>query len=133
MEDHAASLVDILRLLSQLDGYMVVKHDGEEYVISRISSLNEDMPKERQLELDDAPVVMDQAETADEMLEKINRDIAMFQLQQEDDLSTDELDISQDEEPIVEDEEELIDENIRPPRRVRFEPLRGDLPPDLQG
>lgn len=65
--------------------------------------------------------------TADDMLEKINRDLALYQLQQEDQV-------------MEEVEETDVGEVARsqfplPPKSgksVRFEPLRGDLPPDLQ-
>jgi len=122
----------VLRALKELGGYFVWRaDDGEEYVIisRRDFEARQIAAQEEQLEL------LGQAgrseafgglKTADDVLDKINRDLALFQLQRE-------------EEGNPEDVEEVIDGNGDPVplppiggKRVRFEPLRGDLPPDLQ-
>ncbi len=125
MTNSKVNLKDILEVLRELDGYVVIKHKGEEFIITR----RQEEISEQQLALPEVPVMDDQAMTADDILEKINRDIALFQLQQEEEEDSDEFAL----EPEIEEMVEESAETIRPPRRVRFEPLRGDLPPDLQG
>lgn len=143
------SLKDIVTLISGTGGYLVFPgEDGREYVVADREDFEGGVSREVQLAF---PVSDDDSEeppTADDILEKINRDIALFQMQQEEedsqfeDYSDEEEADQHSHEPVLSDaletsyasfsrEEDLGDE-VEPPRRVRFEPLHGDLPPDLQ-
>lgn len=118
----------VLAALKELGGYFVwADLDGEEYVIMSRRDFEARLTasREEQLELlgraDRSGSIGDHW-TADDMLEKINRDLALYQLQRE-------------------EEETKIDEAPAggqegqpgtPGKKVRFEPLRGDLPPELQ-
>jgi hypothetical protein len=128
------NLAKIFEALEGIDGYVMLEYEGREYVITSLEALNnEEIDPEKQLALPDVPETVSQVDTADEMLEKINRDIAMFQLQQdEENLEMNEFNLNENRTEEENNDEEDMNE-IRPPRRVRFEPLRGDLSPDLQG
>ena len=114
------ALEPILELLDQIDGYLVFKGaNGQEYILGRLEDiLEEDSEESKEIQLSLPTVYPDgdkKARTAaDELLDRINREIALFQLQQEDE-DIEDLDFEQE-----------------PPKRIRFEPLRGDLPPELQ-
>lgn len=122
-----------LAALHDLGGYFVFEDEhGEEFVLVRKQDFEVDEGnyyEERQLELPAAPKRDDLA--ADQVLDRINREIAAYHMQDEeeriDDLA---LDTSSHE-----DEEEVFrrsQNGVPEPKRVRFEPLRGDLSPDLQ-
>lgn len=121
------TLNQILEILRDLGGYFTFSDEaGEEYIVIRkkdVPGLGGSAPEpEVQLALPPSPPV----NTADELLDRINRDIAMYQEAQE---QFDDLAISEDAQDEVPTEATKV---LPPPRRVRFEPLRGDLPPDLQ-
>lgn len=115
-----------------MGGYFTfVDATGEEYVVMRKQDVGQlhssSSQSEVQLVLPPSPTAV--ANTADLLLDRINRDIAMYQQAQE---QFDDLAIPEDEtvvtiEPMIEGAAP-----VPPPRRVRFEPLRGDLPPELQ-
>lgn len=136
-------LESALAVLKEVGGYFVFKDEtGEQFVImdkgefddlSKVSSKKgkqlslsstlldsaKEQKKEEELDLVDAE--KDKV-SVDEILEKINRDIALYKLLQEEE----EIDVMEG----VEEEE--IDEPVLISQKVRFEPLRGDLPPELQ-
>lgn len=111
---------DILKVLKEHGGYYVLSDsEGEEFAIMRMADLEDE--SEKQLEL--APREVEEMEpTAEDLLERINRDIAMYQSQEQ------EQEHASDTEADVPD----IPRPPVPPRTVRFEPLRGDIDPDLQ-
>lgn len=114
------ALEPILELLDQIDGYLVFKGaNGQEYILGRAEDvLGEEAEESEEIQLSLPTASSDRDKrsrsAADELLDRLNREIALFQLQQEDD-----------------DIEDLGFEQ-EPPKRIRFEPLRGDLPPELQ-
>lgn len=122
----------IIEVLRDMGGYFTFTDAaGEEYVVMRRQDMGHlHLPanqSEVQLVLPPSPTAV--ANTADLLLDRINRDIAMYQQAQE---QFDDLAIPEDEavvtiEPMIEGAAP-----VPPPRRVRFEPLRGDLPPELQ-
>ncbi len=122
------SLQRITFILKELGGYFTFfDDDGREFVVVR----KEDAAKiankvpETQLTLQPQLAPTPEPVTADDVLEKINRDIAYFNALQEDEGDFDDIGI---------DTEKTTpeDSQLPPPKRVRFEPLRGDLPPELQ-
>lgn len=117
----------ILAGLRELGGYFVWRDEaGEAYVIlskREFDAWHKARELEVQLSLPATPGIAEsrgaEAEArADYVLERINREIALYQLRQQEDQIIE----IQDSEP--EQPEKLA--------RVRFEPLRGDLPPELQ-
>ncbi|MFH1354077.1 MAG: hypothetical protein ABIH36_02215 [bacterium] len=107
--------------LRELGGYFVFKDEvGEEYVLLSKREFDgrqaSDEP-EVQLSLADAPKLETEAR-ADYVLERINREIALYQLRQQEDEMAE----------MTDEEAEQLERGAR----VRFEPLRGDLPPELQ-
>lgn len=138
-------LNSIFGILDECGGYFVVPDEkGNDYMIlaKKNYEVLQNKVREVQLTLPVSTKSEKSTSSADEILEKINRDIALFHLQQEDQT---EIDLAEEiEEPeqtvpvVVEPEvaytEVVSEENeeLPPPRRVRFEPLRGDLPPELQ-
>jgi len=115
----------VMAALRELGGYFVVENDGEEFVITSKDNFDNraGLGEELQLPLAAAPKQELTEETkmrADHVLDRINREVAVYLIrQQEDDINGLSLD----------DEAELRgSEN----KKVSFEPIRGDLPPDLQ-
>lgn len=131
-EGEFQSLMDqlepILSVLRSTDGYFVFRdREGEEYVLVRALDLKNmsESSDEKQLPLPKAEPrqvsgMHGSGHTLDEVLERINREIALFQAQREESMS------------VQEEENEREDSREQPSLRVRFEPLRGDLPPELQ-
>lgn len=130
------SLEKIIEVLNEFGGYFTFNDDfGREFVVAPKEMVERDCchVEEKQLALPETEATLDtDLPSADEMLDKINRDIALYKEQQDEDLEpvtteSEELELVDDavEMPISGDE-------VEPPRRVRFEPLRGDLPPELQ-
>lgn len=117
------SLVEVLQpvlaVLKRFGGeFLFTDEDGQQYVIARRSTKTSYSQTESDNQL---PLpTSSQQNTADDVLDRINREIALYQVRQTDD-EIEEASTLQTEETILE-----------PPRRVRFEPLRGDLPPELQ-
>lgn len=133
------ALQRIFEVIREFKGYFVLTDEhGEHYVLIRKDDFEHSVfsHTEVQLSLPTAPVSVnlqsfgERRGTADDVLERINREIATYHLQQS-------------EEEIVEPEHDISSAFSRstgqpaatliaPPRHVRFEPLRGDLPPELQ-
>ena len=109
------SFEDLLDVLQEWDGYFVFHHEGEEFVIGRKEELERVSSEESEIQLELPSAEQSLAEGDADVLERINRDIALFQEQFIDD--------------------DIVDEDIPSndeATKVRFEPLRGDLAPDLQ-
>ncbi len=142
-------LESVLMVLKEIEGYFVFKDEaGKEFVIlskEDFDGLDESSSKEeKQLSLSSALLssalekreeekmsdVDDRAEekvSADDILEKINRDIALYNLLQEEEVESDVLERIEEDEIV-----KGLDEPVLNSQKVRFEPLRGDLSPDLQ-
>lgn len=121
------TLAQVVAVLRELGGYFVWRDaSGEEFVILAKRDFEGRLQaQEEQLDLlKDARTASPttQIRTADDMLEKINRDLALYQLQREDEEMEDEFPLPPKDKPF----------DTAQGKRVRFEPLRGDLPPDLQ-
>lgn len=121
----------VLRVLSQLGGHFTFTgQQGEQFVIARKTDF-EAMKKqaaapERQLPM--AAARRPQLENLDDVLRRINREIALFQLKQDEELD----DVQASDVTMVEEAEAEFEAPVPPPVRLRFEPIRGDLPPELQ-
>jgi len=127
--DTGGLLETLLAALKTGRGYFVWQDgDGEEYVlISRreFDPAHHSSSAELQLDLLQEPTLAStpaRGWSADDMLDKINHDLALYQLQRDEE--TDSI-------------ETIEDDSIQPlppvgGKKVKFEPLRGDLPPDLQ-
>jgi hypothetical protein len=137
-------LENILVALREIEGYFVFKDEvGKEFVILGKREFDErgEVPSDtgKQLSLSSALLnralekgteektekVEEEKASANKILEKINRDIALYKLLQE------------EEEDLIagieEDEDQVEIEKPEPAvQKVRFEPLKGDLPPELQ-
>lgn len=109
----------VLRVLKDLGGKFVFTDDeGNTFVLMSKKELVEQRSKQEQLPLPEAQVVEAAVrqyapEIADDVIDAINRDIALSgqeSLLPEDDLAA----------------------SLPPAPKVRFEALRGDLPPQLQ-
>lgn len=138
----------VIAALRELGGYFVFPAgDGREYVITAKEDFEDLQQSVRdvQLALPGAGEV-EEVPSAGDMLDKINRDIALFQWQQDQDRQgqdpeEEEMEFDSEEieqgDMVEEEEPTLVGEELQkrayePPRRIRFEPIRGDLPPELQ-
>ncbi|MEX0909815.1 MAG: hypothetical protein WDZ75_00805 [Candidatus Paceibacterota bacterium] len=134
--DIKETLSPILRVLSQLGGkFSFTDDEGRQFVIMRQEEIQE-IKKEKQLSLPAAP---EKVHSADDVLEKINREIASWQMQDEEELAEANQEEDRQEDfhrsqegvpmpPNINNSENKEEE----PKRVRFEPLKGDLDPELQ-
>ncbi|MBI3255542.1 MAG: hypothetical protein HYZ63_01075 [Candidatus Andersenbacteria bacterium] len=128
------ALEPVLRVISQLGGQLTFTDaQGEQFVIARktdFEAVGAKQPADKQLPFSMArPAAKEAADTAQEVLDKINREIAMYQDRQEVAGESDDLDLMPEE---LEEEIQVFQVPMPPPVRVRFEPIRGDLPPELQ-
>lgn len=138
------TLAPLLGVLSDLGGkFSFADEEGNQFVLASREVFEGEQQKvqEQQLTLPRAETVsrairkhIDSA-LEDEVLDNINRDIALaYAVKQEleeevmDDLAA----ITEGEVEMAEAPEFSTNRNIPVPPRIRFEPLRGDLPPDLQ-
>lgn len=135
-------LKSLLTVLKEVRGYFVFKDEsGEQFVIlgkEEFEDLSESPSEtgkqlslssallnnalEKGAEEDEADDTEEDKVSADDILEKINRDIALYKLLQEEEGESD----------VMEGIEKELNEPVSISHRVRFEPLRGDLPPELQ-
>jgi hypothetical protein len=110
-----------LEVMKELGGYFVIRDaGGEEFVVMRRADMEknkESVAEEKQLSLPAAPA----STTADDVLERINQELALYQMQQVEENLEEAAEIA-----------EKIEETVEAPMRIRFEPLHGDLPPELQ-
>ena len=118
-----------MAILKELNGYFVLTDDnGEEFIVAHRDQVGlAKSASETQLRLEPTP--SPKTETTESFLEDMNRAIAMTR-ESELDASFDDLGAAVGAE--YEPEHEPSPEGLPPPRRVRFEPIRGDLPPELQ-
>ena len=114
MYDHH-ELLNLVEVLKHLKGYMVVPVNGEELVILRKDEFDElkAEKKEVQLELGETEV---EPEISQHELDLINHELEMEHV---------DYDMGVDS-----DKDEQL--GAGPRKKVRFEPLRGDLSPELQ-
>ncbi len=138
------TLQPILRVLNDLGGkFSFTDEEGNQFVLASKEAFEGEHEKvqEEQLTLPQAETVSRairkhiDSSLQDDVLDNINRDIALaYAVKQEleeevmDDLAA----ISEGEGELEEAREFDSNRNIPVPPRIRFEPLRGDLPPDLQ-
>ena len=117
-------LVSLVDALEHLNGYFVISVEGEELVVMRKEEFDKlkEGKKEVQLGLHDA--VHEESVNSEDNQEKIdllNQELAMYQEEME-------YDANASEDEILEDE----DLGAGPRTKVRFEPIKGDLSPELQ-
>jgi hypothetical protein len=108
----------VLRVLKQFKSgqFMLTDEEGEQFVVVRKEELDRLKKREEQLVLPPAPER--ENSSAGRVLDRINREIALYQMQQQE-----------------QDEEELVDDLALPQldnNKIKFESLKGDLPPELQ-
>jgi hypothetical protein len=104
-------LDQVCAALAALGGYFVWRdRQGEEYVVLSRRDFEAKLAAAADAQLD----LLNPPKGAGETLERVDRDLAVYQLEQE-----------------AEAEEQRL-RLPKAPRVVRFEPLRGDLPPELQ-
>lgn len=128
------ALEPVLRVISQLGGqFMFTDAQGEQFVIARKTDFEAAKKQGPAVTEHQLPMSAARRESADELdgvLGRINREIALFLALQEEEVANtfdDEVDdVAADE---MSNEPEVP---MPPPVRVRFEPIRGDLPPELQ-
>lgn len=107
--------------LRQLGGYFVWSDEGEEFVLIRKEDFDQISrgPAEVQLELDTVDETEPSPTSDSAYIDKINQQLATQYNNDETDL----LDFD-------DIEEEATDQGVR--KKVRFEPIRGDISPELQ-
>lgn len=124
------AFLPIIRVLKSLGGHFTFTDtDGEQYVVikkSELEALSE--RKETQLRIS---TVTEDVSINDEgdVVSRINEDIALNHMDEED--GSDDLSISY-QETEIEMTEDAYSPPTPPPVRIRFEPIKGDLPPELQ-
>lgn len=128
------TLANIAAILHDTGGYFTFRgEDGEELMVIRKSDVPglDAAQSSAQLQLSLPPPPPGASlPSADELLERINRDIALYHEAQAQSEEFDDLAIPDEEEKMSPPYQPAAP--LPPPRRVRFEPLRGDLPPELQ-
>lgn len=151
-------LQSLLIVLKEVRGYFVFKDEsGEQFVIlgkEEFEDLSESSSKkgkqlslssvllnsaleqgteEKMLEADDKVKDIEEDKvSADDILEKINRDIALYKLLQEEEGESGMLEGIEEDEVAGKGQDEELDEPVSVSQKVRFEPLKGDLSPELQ-
>ena len=142
------SLTHVLAALGELGGYFVLRGEhGEEYVVIDRDEFEALRAQDAEVQMPLPPLSQAVAEleerldddeedaAADETLARINREIATYQLQQESGVEAQLA--SEVEKQASEETDDLglarggVSASVRG-TRVRFEALRGDLPPELQ-
>lgn len=123
----------VLRVLSQLGGHFTfADQQGEQFVIARKTDFEamrgNKAVGEKQLPITSARPM---AEATDEAFSTINEEIALYRSNQEE---QDEDRFEDDSHAAMLTEEMEADYRapMPPPVRLRFEAIKGDLPPDLQ-
>lgn len=128
MSEIKEALGPVLKVLGELGGrFVFTDADGRQFVVASAEEWEKLKGKEPEAAQKPLPLAPPPAgmrsfvvrSRADELLDRINREIALFQLDTTEDEPADDLGISE-----AEGQE---------PLRVKFEPLKGDLPPELQG
>lgn len=112
------ALTPLFAVLKDTGGYFVFPdEDGNEFVvISR-----QDFTARQKAPISEIQLPLPPAASAVDVLDRINREIALYQMLQE------------EAEPVEEQDDLALDaQEEEPGLRVRFEPLKGDLSPELQ-
>lgn len=134
-------LAPLLRVIKQLGGkFVFTDNEGEHYVISQADSRKSIGDNQKQL-LPARDVVAKairkhiSVPVDEETIMRVNRDIALMNLQSDD--QEDDLAASGQKMPGLNEDKEFnhiysAGRPKPPPLRVRFEPIKGDLPPTLQ-
>jgi hypothetical protein len=132
-----ALIETVVAVLRELGGYFVWRAEhGEEYIVMSRKDFDQRTTgvRDTQLGLLGRGTAESGASkwTADDMLDKINRDLALYQLQREEELEEENGEVEEDVsiKPLPPIADKPFD--VAQGKHVRFEPLRGDLPPDLQ-
>jgi hypothetical protein len=149
-------LEGVLMVLKEMGGYFVFKDEmGEEFVVlgkeefdglhesssktgkqlslasTLLNSALEQKAEEKMLDMDDEKEdIKEEKVSADDILEKINRDIALYKLLQEEEIESGVLKEIEEDEAF--ERNKVLDKSTMTNLKVRFEPLRGDLAPELQ-
>lgn len=124
------AFMPIVRVLKGLGGHFTFTDtDGEQYVVVKKSEF-EAQTQKRETQLRITSVSEEVSfDTDEEDLSRVNEDIAMSHVGQEE--GPDDLSVSY-QETEIEMSEDAYTPPAPPPVRIRFEPIKGDLPPDLQ-
>lgn len=135
MSEIKEALGPVLKVLGELGGRFVFTDDeGRQFVMASQEEWEKLQGKQSEITQKPLPLAVPAPgmrsfvvrSRADELLDRINREIALFQTENTDET---EVDISE-EQP---DDLGISSQEEQAPVKVKFEPLRGDLPPDLQG
>lgn len=146
MSELKEALGPVLKVLGELGGRFVFTDDeGRQFVVAaageweKVHGKQPEVVNQKSLPLPTGPVsplrsfvVRPPAgragSRADELLDRINREIALFQTE-----SVAEAEGEAPAEPTTADDLGISEQEEQAPAKVKFEPLKGDLPPDLQG
>ncbi len=123
----------VLRVLSQLGGHFTfADQQGEQFVIARKTDFDamrgNKVAGEKQLPIESA---RPNTEATDEAFGAINEEIALYRSKQEEQ-DEDHFEDDSHAAMLIEEMEADYRAPMPPPVRLRFEAIRGDLPPDLQ-
>lgn len=163
MSEIKEALGPVLKVLGELGGRFVFTDDeGRQFVVASAEEWEKIQGKQAEVAQKPLPLAAPAPgmrsfvvrSRADELLDRINREIALFQTENADETEMDvpeeqpdDLGITAQEDsafapPVggatagkagASDDLEITPEEEKASLRVKFEPLRGDLPPDLQG
>lgn len=124
------AFMPIVRVLKGLGGHFTFTDtDGEQYVVVKKSEFEAHTHrKETQLRISTVSEEVS-FDTDEEDLSRVNEDIAMNHRGESD--GSDDLSVSY-RETEIEMTEDAYSPPAPPPVRIRFEPIKGDLPPELQ-
>lgn len=145
------TLAPLLRVLRDLGGkFSFMDDDGNQFVLASKEAMEEDIvlrqAQDKQLSLPQAQSVARairkhvDSSIEDDVLERINRDIALAASAEQEEEGIEELDdLAEVGDEEVSTDDDLGDSYVFPPSPhvpkpplIRFEPLKGDLHPDLQ-
>jgi len=116
------TLNQLLDILNQIDGYVVVRWKGQEFVITRRQSASPGkqlaLPTTSSLAKAVRKKARDEGETPASILDGINREIARYSVEEQ--------------EKEIDDLSLAFDNDHKQGKKIRFEPINGDLSPDLQ-
>lgn len=135
MSEIKEALAPVLKVLGELGGRFVFTDDeGRQFVVATQEEWEKAQVKQSEAAQKPLPLAAPAGgmrsfvvrSRADELLDRINREIALFQTENPEGVEVDVPEEPSDDLGISAQEEQA-------PVKVKFEPLRGDLPPDLQG
>ncbi len=127
-------LMPLLKALKDLGGYIVIPDDeGEEFILGQ--RILDSQYSADDVDVDSLDDFTDgDVDEEDEIVELVNRDIALAQEEEAlDDLGAEENTSDSFDGFDADTGDSLVDgPPSPPPLRVKFEPIRGDISPDLQ-